>query len=170
MNIRYGNTDDAAVLAELGAKTFHETFAKENTPENMEAYLRRSFSPEIQLAELSEPGVIFLIAESDGIPVGYAQLILNSKDETIHGTRPLELRRIYADQGHLGKGVGKALMQGTIDEARQHDCDCVWLGVWERNQRAIDFYKKWGFRDVGTHVFSVGDDPQNDFIMELALL
>jgi GNAT superfamily N-acetyltransferase len=169
MNIRYGSVDDSKLLSELGTKTFRETFAKENTPENMDAYLRRSFSPEIQLAELSDPDVIFLIAESEGIPIGYAQLILNSRDETIKGTKPLELRRIYADQGHLGKGVGKALMQGTIDEARQRNCDCVWLGVWEKNQRAIDFYRKWGFRDVGTHVFSLGDDPQNDFIMELAL-
>ena len=170
MNIRYGTSDDAAMLAEMGAKTFHETFAKDNTPENMDAYLKISFSPEIQLAELSTSEIIFLIAEVEGVPVGYAQLILNSSDETIQGTRPLELRRIYADQGHLGKGVGKALMQGTIDEARQRNCDCVWLGVWEKNQRAIDFYRRWGFRNVGTHIFSVGNDPQNDFIMELALL
>ena len=170
MKIRYGNTDDATLVAELGAKTFRETFAKDNTPENMAAHLRKSFSLEIQFAELSDPRVIFLIAESDGIPVGYAQLILNSKEEMINRTRPLELRRIYADRGYLGKGVGKALMQATIDEARRHDCDCVWLGVWEKNQRAIDFYRKWGFRDVGTHVFSVGDDLQNDFIMELAVL
>lgn len=170
MNIRYGNIHDAIMLSELGAKTFHETFAKDNTPENMDAYIKMSFSPEIQLAELSTPEIIFLIVEVEGIPVGYAQLILNSRDETIQGMRPLELRRIYADQEYQGKGVGKELIQATIREAGQHDCDCIWLGVWEKNQRAIDFYKKWGFRQVGTHVFSVGDDPQNDFIMELALL
>ena len=170
MNIRYGTPDDAELLTELGARTFYETFAKDNTPENMEAHLKRSFSPEIQFAELSEPETIFLIVELDGRPAGYAQLILNSKEEAIQGMHPMELRRIYASQEYLGKGVGKELMQATINEARRHDCDCVWLGVWEKNQRAIDFYEKWGFRKVSTHIFLVGGDPQNDFVMELAPL
>ena len=169
MNIRYGTTEDAKMLSELGAKTFYDTFAKDNIPENMEAYLKRSFSPEIQFHELSQPDVIFLIVEFEETPIGYAQLILNSKDDVIKGTRPLEIRRIYASQEYLGKGIGRELMQATISEARQRDCDCIWLGVWEKNQRAIEFYKKWGFREVGAHLFSVGDDPQNDFVMELEL-
>ena len=169
MKVRYGNTDDATMLSELGAKTFYDTFAKDNTQENIDAYIKGSFSSKIQLSELSEPDVIFLIAESESIAIGYAQLIMNSKDEAIKGTRPLEIRRIYASQEYLGKGVGKELMKATIREARQRGCDCVWLGVWEKNQRAIDFYRKWGFREVGTHLFSVGDDPQNDFVMELEL-
>ena len=169
MNIRHGTTKDAKMLSELGAKTFYDTFAKDNTPENIDAYLKRSFSPEIQFNELSQPDVIFVIAEFDEIPIGYAQLILNSKDESIKGARPLEIRRIYASHEYLGRGVGKELMRATIREARQRACDCIWLGVWEKNQRAIDFYKKWGFREVGTHLFSVGDDPQNDFVMELEL-
>ena len=169
MNIRYGTTDDAKMLSKLGAKTFYETFAKDNIPENIEAYLKASFSPEIQFSELSNPENIFLIVESENIPIGYAQLILNSKDEAIQRTRPLEIRRIYAAQEYLSKGVGKALMQATIKEARQRGCDCVWLGVWEKNQRAIEFYEKWGFRKVVTHIFSVGDDPQNDYVMELEM-
>src|SRR5687768_4239738 len=82
MNIRYGTTEDAKILAELGARTFYDTFTKDNTPENMDAYLKESFSPEIQFNELSEPDVIFLIAESEGISIGYAQLMMNSKDES----------------------------------------------------------------------------------------
>jgi ribosomal protein S18 acetylase RimI-like enzyme len=169
MNIRYGTLDDADMLSELGARTFYDTFAKDNTPENMDAHLRRSFSPEIQASELSQPDVIFLIVELENFPVGYAQLILSSTDEAIQGARPLEIRRIYSSHEYIGKGIGKELMQAAINEARQQDCDCIWLGVWEKNQRAIDFYKKWGFREVGTHIFSVGDDPQNDFVMELDL-
>lgn len=169
MNIRYGTTDDAKMLSELGARTFYDTFAKDNTPENIASYIKESFSQEIQSNELSEPKNIFLIAESEGISIGYAKLIMNSKDESIRGTRPLEIKRIYVSQEYLGQGMGKELMKATISEARQRGCDCVWLGVWERNQRAIDFYKKWGFREVGTHIFSVGEDPQNDFVMELEL-
>ncbi|HZM24161.1 MAG TPA: GNAT family N-acetyltransferase [Anaerolineales bacterium] len=169
MNIRYGTTDDAEMLSELGARTFYDTFAKDNTPENIEAYLKKSFSPRTQFKELSDPDNIFLIVESENTPIGYAQLTMNSKDEAISKATPLEIRRIYAIQEYLGKGVGKELMQATIGEARKRGCDCVWLGVWEKNQRAIDFYKRWGFREVGTHLFSVGNDPQNDYVMELEL-
>jgi diamine N-acetyltransferase len=169
MNIRYGTAEDASKLSALGARTFYDTFAEENTPENMDAHLKRSFSPEIQRNELSQPDVIFLIAESENTFLGYAQLILNSQHEAIQGTAPLEVRRIYAAQEYLGKGVGKELMKASIHEARQRGCDCVWLGVWEKNQRAIAFYEKWGFRKVGTHIFSVGEDPQSDYVMELPL-
>ncbi len=169
MNIRYGTTDDAEMLSELGARTFFDTFAKDNTPENMAVHLKKSFAPEIQLAELSDPDNIFLIVEDDGKPVGYAQLTLVSQEEFLTGTNPLEIRRIYASQEYLGKGVGKELMQAAIREAKQRGCDSVWLGVWEKNPRAIEFYKKWGFKEVGTHIFSVGDDPQRDFVMELTL-
>ena len=169
MKIRYATVADANLLAELGAKTFRDTFARDNTPKNIDAYLRTSFSPTIQLRELSEAEVLFLIAESEGKPAGYAQLVMNSKDEAIKGLHPLELRRIYALKEYLGKGVGKELMRATIEEARQRGCDSVWLGVWEENRRAIDFYRKWGFQVVGSHTFTLGEDPQNDFVMELEL-
>ena len=157
------------MLSELGAKTFYDTFAKDNTPENMAAYLKKSFSPEIQHAELSAPENIFLIAEIENGPIGFAQLVLDSKPDSLRGSKCLEVRRIYSSQEYIGKGVGKVLMQASIQEARQRGCDSLWLGVWEKNQGAITFYKKWGFEEVGTQTFHVGDDPQRDFIMELTL-
>jgi diamine N-acetyltransferase len=169
VNIRYGTTNDAKLLAELGAKTFYDTFAKDNTPENIASYIKESFSPEIQLNELSDPDIIFLIAELDDIPIGYAKLRMNSKDDVVKGTKPMELERIYAVQEYLGKGIGRKLMKASIHEAKERGCDSIWLGVWEKNQRAIDFYRKWGFKEVGTHRFKLGDDPQNDFVMELGL-
>jgi diamine N-acetyltransferase len=169
MIIRYGTAADAKMLSELGARTFYDTFAKDNTPENIAAHLKNSFLPEIQFAELTDPNNVFLIIENESQPIGYAQLILNNKEEFLTGTNPLEIRRIYATQENIGKGVGKELMKAAIREAQQRDCDSVWLGVWEKNPRAINFYKKWGFEEVGTHIFTVGDDPQRDFIMELAL-
>ena len=169
MKIRYGNAKDARMLSGLGSRTFYETFAKDNTPENIASYIKEPFSPEIQFRELSEPQNIFLIAESETAPAGYAQLVIDSRDESTKGTKPLEIRRIYVSQEYLGKGIGRALMSASIQDARQRGCDCIWLGVWEKNQRAIDFYRKWGFREVGTHIFMLGDDPQKDFVMELEL-
>lgn len=169
MKIRHANLNDAAKLSELGAKTFFDTFAKDNAPENIKQHLENSFSPEIQLNELSQSNIIFLIVEADAKAIGYAQLIMDSQEEFIKGKKPLEIRRIYASREYIGKGVGKELMKASLAKAMERGCDCVWLGVWEKNPRAIDFYKKWGFVEVGTHIFTVGDDPQTDFIMELTL-
>jgi len=169
MNIRYGNTGDAAMLSELGAKTFYDTYAKDNTPENIRLYITNSFSTEIQFNELSQARSLFLIAELEDKPVGYAKLRMNSRDEAVRGTKVVEIERIYAVQEHIGRGVGKELMQACINEARQRGCDSIWLGVWKKNPRAISFYKKWGFEEVGTHTFMLGEDPQEDFILELKI-
>jgi ribosomal protein S18 acetylase RimI-like enzyme len=170
VNIRRGETGDAILLSELGAKTFFDTFAKDNTTQDIDSYLKQSFSPEIQLAELSSSDTIFIIAEIGNTPVGYAQLILGSREDLMQGARPMEIRRIYALQEFIGQGIGSGLMKSAIEEARTRGCDCVWLGVWEQNPRAIAFYKKWGFCEVGRHTFMLGSDPQTDLIMVLPLI
>jgi GNAT superfamily N-acetyltransferase len=169
MKIRYGTPADAYLLAEMGAKTFYDSFANDNTPENIALYIEKSFSPEIQSAQLSDPDVVFLIADIDNQPVGYAKLNLNRDHNSQKTPNTLELERIYSIQESIGKGVGGKLMQACIDEAIKRGCDLLWLGVWEKNPRAIEFYKKWGFKEVGTHLFNLGNDPQKDFIMELRL-
>ena len=169
MNIRYANEGDASLLAELGRKTFFDTFIKDNTPEDMAVYLAEHYSPEIQLSEIKDANTVLLIAEIDGIPVGYAKLKGNHKGDGVVGTSPMELQRIYAIQEYIGKGIGSELMKESIREAKERGFDCLWLGVWEKNERAIGFYKKWGFHKAGTQIFVVGKDPQTDFTMELSL-
>ena len=169
MNIRYANENDASMLADLGRKTFQDTFLENNTPEDMEKYLSEHYSIELQTSEIKDPNTIFLIAEINGVPVGYAKLKGQSRGEGISGTNPMELQRIYSVKEYIGKGVGAELMKGSIREARARGFDCLWLGVWEKNERAITFYEKWGFRKAGKSVFMLGEDPQTDFTMELRL-
>ncbi len=165
--IRHANVDDAGLLSELGARTFSETFAADNTPENMAAYLAVAFNPEQQAAELAAPHSSFQIAEANGVAIGYSLLRSGNVPEGVTGAKPIELVRLYVSRESLGSGVGAALMQACIDEARQRGFDTLWLGVWEHNTRAQAFYRKWNFHDVGTHVFQLGDDPQTDILMQL---
>ncbi len=167
--IRRAASTDADLLAELGARTFSETFAADNTPEDMNAYLVSSFSPAQQAAELADPHSIFLIAEIDEIAAGYAKLQAGDALEGVEGEKPIELVRLYVYKEWLGRGVGEALMRTCIDEAQQAGHQTLWLGVWERNGRAQAFYRKWDFREVGEHVFQLGADPQTDILMERAL-
>jgi ribosomal protein S18 acetylase RimI-like enzyme len=168
MNIRYANENDASLLADLGRKTFNDTFASQNTPEDIALYLSNSFSEEKQTKELKDPNVIFLIAENDGSPIGFVKLNAYNTIEGISGDKPIEIERIYAIKEYIGKGVGAELMKRSIQEAQEKGFDCLWLGVWEENPRAIRFYEKFGFKKVSTHTFLLGTDPQNDFIMELS--
>jgi ribosomal protein S18 acetylase RimI-like enzyme len=164
--IRRGNASDAALLAELGARTFSETFAPDNSPADMAAYLATAFSPSQQTSELADRETLFLIAESDGIAVGYAMLRSGNVLENVTGKNPIELVRLYVSQERLGRGVGAALMQACIREASRRGHKTLWLGVWEHNARAQAFYRKWNFTEIGTHVFHLGDDPQTDILMQ----
>lgn len=167
--IRQASAADAELLAALGAQTFCETFAADNSPENMAAYLASSFGPALQATELADPESLFLIAEVDGIAAGYAKLKPGSPPRSVTDRKPIELVRLYVSRDWLGRGVGAALMRVCIDEARQQGHHTLWLGVWEHNDRARAFYRKWNFRDVGRHIFQLGEDKQTDILMERSL-
>jgi ribosomal protein S18 acetylase RimI-like enzyme len=167
--IRYGRVEDAALLSELGARTFAETFADENTPEDLAAYTAASFSIAQVTAELEDPASVFLIAELNGTAAGYAKLRDGEPEECIEGANPIELVRIYVSRDWLGRGVGEQLMRACIDQARQMGHETIWLGVWERNERAQAFYRKWNFRTVGEHIFRLGSDLQRDLVMERSI-
>src|ERR1044071_7503810 len=117
VTIRRANSDDAKLLAELGARTFEETFAVDNTKEDMACYLALHFSVAQQAAELAHPASTFLIAEVDGQPAGYAKLQAGEPPNEIEGAKPIELVRLYVSQERLGRGVGEALMRACLDEA-----------------------------------------------------
>jgi len=167
--VRRGRSADAALLAELGARTFSETFAPDNSASDMSDYLASAFSPAQQAAELADSSSLFLIAEQDGVALGYAMLRSGNVLESVTGDKPIEVVRLYVSQGSLGSGVGAALMQACIDEARQRGYKTLWLGVWEHNARAQAFYRKWNFSEIGTHIFQLGDDPQTDILMQRAV-
>ncbi len=166
LSIRHATPTDAALLAGLGRRTFYDSFAADNTPETMAAYLAGAFSPQKQAAELADPGTLFLIVEDDGQTAGYARLKAGPAPACISGIRPLEIVRFYACQEWMGKGVGARLMQACIDEAKQRRADVLWLDVWEKNPRAIAFYHKWGFAVVGEQGFQMGEELQHDLLMQ----
>jgi GNAT superfamily N-acetyltransferase len=165
ITIRYATTIDNGLLAELGARTFYDSFAVDNTAENMAAYLAASFSPEKQADELTEPDSVFLLAEVERQVVGYARMREGIPPACIKGQRPIEIVRFYAVKEWIGHGVGAALMEACLNEAGKRGCDMIWLDVWERNPRGIAFYRKWGFEEVGRQTFKLGDDLQDDVLM-----
>jgi ribosomal protein S18 acetylase RimI-like enzyme len=163
--IRMATSTDAVRLSELAARTFSDAFAADNRPEDMAVYLAASFTVERQAAELADPEVTTLLAEIGSELAGYAQLRSGPAPEEVTDPAAHELVRFYVDRHHHGRGVAQSLMAAVLAAARERGARTLWLGVWERNLRAIAFYGKSGFVDVGSHEFWLGSDRQTDRLM-----
>lgn len=169
VSIKICSAEDAPIIADLSRQTFYETFAPVNTKENMDKFMNEQFTREKLVAEVSEPGNIFLLAYDDDTPAGYAKLKEGEKLAELDNRPSIELVRIYAASSAIGKGVGSALMKECMAIAARLGKEILWLGVWENNQRAIDFYTRWGFEKFSTHIFLLGDDEQTDWLMKKEL-
>lgn len=168
IKIRCATVGDAEMLADLSRRTFYDAFAAhpKNAPDDLAAYMNQAFNAEQLRAELSDERAIFLVAEIENEPAGYAKLLLDGIEAGVVAEKPIELCRLYSEQKYLGRGVGAALIQRCLDEAKRRERDVMWLGVWEYNRRAQAFYRKWNFEPCGSHVFQLGSDPQIDLLMQ----
>jgi len=168
ITIRHATLDDAKLLTDLSYTTFWDAFAHhpKNAPDDLAHYMRQAFSVEQIEAELAEPRSVFLIAEIDDKPAGYAKLNIDTTEDGVSAAKPIELSRLYSHQEYIGKGVGQNLMDACFEFAKANEHDMMWLGVWEFNPRAQRFYEKNGFRTVGKHIFQLGSDPQTDLLMQ----
>ncbi len=176
MRIRPATGADAPTLVPLAATTMREAFGPPHNPAQLvEEYIETAITEPILEAELADPRSTFFIIENDEqIPVGYAKLrrhraprrLAQSLGET---DKAIEIQRIYLLQHQIGQGQGRLLMQHCLDWARSAGYTVVWLGVWERNERALAFYQKNGFERFGYHYFQFGSERQRDFWLKKQL-
>ncbi|MBK9152366.1 MAG: GNAT family N-acetyltransferase [Saprospiraceae bacterium] len=169
IEIRKVTTKDLEELQIIGRLTFYETFASGNTEENMNKYLDESFSFTKLTTELSDNNAEFFFATLDNNIIGYLKLNFGPSQTELQDNKAVEIERIYVLKEYHGKGVGQMLYDQAIKIARQKNADYVWLGVWEENPRAINFYKKNGFVEFDKHIFKLGNDEQTDIMMKLKL-
>ena len=160
---------DAALLTALSIDTFCETFAPYNKKEDMDKYISEEMNLTRITEELNDDNNIFFLASDNGIPIGYAKVRGTKIPEALKNNSPLEIERIYVLQKNQDMKTGSALMQHCIDYALSKQYNVIWLGVWEHNLKAIDFYKRWGFALFGSHLFRLGDDDQTDVLMKKKL-
>jgi ribosomal protein S18 acetylase RimI-like enzyme len=167
--IKKATLNDVEKLQAISKQTFYEAFAALNTEENMLKYLEESFSVEKLTTELSDTNSEFYFASLSHTIIGYLKLNTGSSQTDIKDENALEIERIYVLQEFLGKKVGQLLYQKATEVAKEKKADYVWLGVWEENARAINFYRKNGFAEFDNHIFMLGDDKQRDILMRLKL-
>lgn len=167
--IRKCDTQDIQTLREIGIETFNDTFAGQNKPENMRAYLEKAFDETKIEQELAHPDSSFFLIWHEEELAGFLKVNVGDAQSEAIGDDSLEIERIYIRKAFKRMGLGKKLMAYAFDLARQQSKTKVWLGVWEKNESAILFYEQQGFVPTDKHSFWMGDEEQTDWIMALTL-
>ena len=171
-NLKIAQVDfaDLAQLREISISTFVDSFGQENAPENMERYINKSFNHERLSAELSNLESTFYFVRLENEVAGYLKINWGEAQTEQIADNALEIERIYVRQLHQGKEIGKALMNQALDVARKREKSIIWLGVWDQNYKAIDFYRRIGFEEFGSHPFYLGSELQTDLLLKRAVL
>lgn len=165
--IKKATIEDLETLQLISEKTFTETFAAVNTPENLANYIEQSFNSEQLSMEINNQNSQFFLAFSASEPVGYLKINFGDAQTETVTKNAIEIHRIYVLQAFHGKKVGQLFLDQVIAVAQQMAVDAIWLGVWEENHRALQFYTKNGFVAFDKHIFTLGDDVQTDLLMQL---
>lgn len=161
---RCSETDLNALIA-ISKATFVEAFERQNDPEDFKKYIDSAFDKEKIRDELSNKYSDFYFVYSDQTLAGYFKLNSGEAQTDIKLAESLELERIYVLQSYQGKGFGKWILENAKSRAAECQKEFLWLGVWEKNTKAISFYEKNGFSKMGMHPYYIGGDKQMDWLM-----
>lgn len=157
---------DTKELQQLATQTFLDAFSQGNTPENMKIYMNRAFSESRLLEEINDPDSVLYFSKIGNRMAGYLKMNFGQAQTDVKDSQGIEIERIYVLQEFHGMKVGQVLMEKAVEIARENNAAYIWLGVWEKNPRAIRFYEKNGFVPFSTHSFMLGEDEQTDIMMK----
>jgi diamine N-acetyltransferase len=167
--IRKLRSDEVLDLQSISRQTFSETFAPSNTEEDLRKYLDEELSVDRLTAEVNNENSQFYFAEVNGELAGYLKINSGDAQTELKTSNAIEIERIYVLKKYQGQQVGQVLYLKAVKIAEEANADFLWLGVWEKNERAINFYKKNGFLEFDKHAFRLGDDVQTDIMMRKML-
>jgi len=168
-NFIQASLQDWQTVQEIAKTTFVNTYQHKNDPVDFNNYVEKAFSNEKIQKELSNPYSYFFLLKEDSKTIGYFKLNEFKAQTNFQQTDNLEIERIYLRKEEQGRGLGRRMIQKAIEIAKAKNKQNIWLGVWDQNPDAIAFYEKMGFEKVGTHIFTIGEDDQTDYVMQLNL-
>jgi ribosomal protein S18 acetylase RimI-like enzyme len=163
--IRRASPEDARILSAMGEMTFTRSYASIIVAPELASYASRAFSIEQIESELAAPQITYFVALAGTIPCGYSKLAPTPAPSAVEGVKPVELARLYVLPERTGTGIGTELLKTSLDAAVEQDYHSCWLRVWEGNEEAIAFYRRWGFRQIGSEPYHVGRCSRNVLLM-----
>lgn len=168
--LRQVEIKDIEQLKKIAKLTFFDTFSPDNTEENTEKYMNESFTTERLTSEIENENSEFYFTISENEVIGYLKVNTGDAQTELKQENALEIERIYVSKDFHGKKVGQILYDKSLAIAKEKNADYVWLGVWEKNTRAIQFYSKNGFVEFDQHIFMFGNEKQTDIMMRKELI
>lgn len=170
MILRPASLDDIPALADLGRESFCTTFAHLYAPEDLAAFLKQAYSIDGVTGDYHDPNLVYRLAQDDSGLAGYCKIALNSPyADQSDAHDPMGLNQLYTAPGRTGQGIGAALMQWALDEARGRCKDAIQLSVYAENYGAQRFYQRYGFTKIADIEFWVGNHCDPEFLYELRL-
>lgn len=169
INIEACTPKDLEQLQSISINTFYDAFKDQNSTEVMEAYLKKAFDMDQLQSEMNHPQTTFYFVYQNEELAGYLKLNTGAAQSEAMGKEALEIERIYLVGAYQKNGLGKQLIRFSEETAKSLKLSKVWLGVWERNERAIAFYERLGFIRFSTHSFFMGEEEQTDYLLEKTL-
>lgn len=166
ITVRKATIFDLETIQEISSQTFIETFGEANTLENIENYIQKNFHFEQVASEINNPESLFYLAVMDNETIAYLKLNFGKAQTEIGSPKSMEIQRIYVLKKNQRKKIGQLLLKEAIKIAQQSEVDTIWLGVWEKNYKAIQFYNQNDFVEFGTHNFTMGKEVQTDLLMQ----
>ena len=168
LNFERIRNDKLDILRDISVKTFIETFASQNKEENIKQYLDAKMSLANLKKELNNMNSYFYFIIVNNKIIGYTKLNFESaQTEEIFIDKAFEVERIYLLSKHSRKGYGRKAFENIFQIGRKKGYEKIWLGVWEYNKYAIEFYKHMGFKMFSKHSFLLGDDNQTDLLLKI---
>ena len=169
IQIRPATIDDAAQLSILATTVFSATYGEIIPPDTLQKHLEEQLSVNALSVDLADSSTHYLVAHHNETLIGFSKLSPTHPPSTLRSTKSIEMVKLYVASAYHGFGVGAKLMKRSLSEARELGDESIWLCVWEKNERAIAFYRKWGFEQVGTIDILVGDVVFDDLVLEKRL-
>lgn len=170
VRLRRARPTDAAALAEFGARTFKTAYRGLMTDAELDGYVARTYGEAQQRDEMARPDSVVLMAEDGDRLAGFAWIYRGPRPPCVTVEDAVSLSRIYVDPAGQSHGVGRQLLAGAMAEARGMGGSLLWLAVWQRNPRAVAFYRREGFTELGRTGFETDPDPACDLVMARGLM
>lgn len=170
LELRKCSISDLDQLIDISRQTFIEAFEAENNPEDFKTYMQKAFSRNQLKRELEDSHMTFYFVSHENELLGYFKLNENGAQTEIKNKDAIELERIYVKSAFQGKKIGHWILQQIKAIAFEQNRSYLWLGVWEKNNKAIKFYENNGFNKFGKHPYYIGSDKQMDWLMKFDLV
>ncbi|MEY3195368.1 MAG: hypothetical protein RIQ78_1465 [Bacteroidota bacterium] len=165
MEIRSATTADLESLRNFAEQTFRLAYEADNDPVPFEEYCSKAFTLEQFQSEMQHPFSAFWLGWKDNQLVAYLKLNYDNHPELLMTSHSVQVERLYIEPTWQNQGLGALALHFVQEQAKKNGVEWIWLSVWKKNPSAVRFYQRCGFDTIGTEIFHVADDPQEDWLM-----